>query len=219
LDPKLQDGKKIPKWQPRARRGQFLGYSKDHLTTIGLVLNIATGHVSPQFHVVYDDLLTSVPNAEHGGLLEITEFEANARERLVDSGLERSLDDGNGDRLPPLHDSWLSPAKRNLRILTRHCRQTAQRECNEDRQRNVQRGEEEEPRRNRPVVSAQNHPIPDDNDNENPTNENEDKPPDLMESDDDSDSQSLVDDRSIPPDQRNDAETPPVITTRSGWII
>jgi hypothetical protein len=159
LDPKLQDGKKIPKWQPRARRGQFLGYSKDHLTTIGLALNIATGHASPQFHVVYDDLFTSVPNAEHGGLLEITEFDANAWERLVDSGLERSLDDGNGDCLPSLHDSWLSPAERNLRILTRHRRQTARKERNEDRQRNVRRGEEEEPRRNRPVVAARNHPI------------------------------------------------------------
>jgi hypothetical protein len=66
LDPKLQDGKKIPKWQPRARRGQFLGYSKDHSTTIGLILNNATGHISPQFHVVYNDVFTSVPNAEHG---------------------------------------------------------------------------------------------------------------------------------------------------------
>ncbi len=31
LDPKLQDGKKIPKWNCRARQGQFLGFSDKHL--------------------------------------------------------------------------------------------------------------------------------------------------------------------------------------------
>jgi hypothetical protein len=28
LDPKIQDGKKLPRWQPKSRRGQFLGRSK-----------------------------------------------------------------------------------------------------------------------------------------------------------------------------------------------
>ena len=28
LEPKLQDGRKLPKWSPRAKRGQFLGFSK-----------------------------------------------------------------------------------------------------------------------------------------------------------------------------------------------
>jgi hypothetical protein len=27
LDPKLQDGKKLPKWSPRTRQGQYLGRS------------------------------------------------------------------------------------------------------------------------------------------------------------------------------------------------
>ena len=30
LDPTLQDGKKIPKWKPRSRQGQFLGISRVH---------------------------------------------------------------------------------------------------------------------------------------------------------------------------------------------
>ena len=57
LDPRLQDGKKIPKWDPRVpRRGQFLGFSTQHSSTIGLVLNHRTGSVTPQYHCVYDDL-------------------------------------------------------------------------------------------------------------------------------------------------------------------
>jgi hypothetical protein len=30
LDPKLQDGKKIPKWDPRSRRSMFIGMSPSH---------------------------------------------------------------------------------------------------------------------------------------------------------------------------------------------
>eukprot|EP00977_Amphora_coffeiformis_P019172 scaffold6982_cov86-Amphora_coffeaeformis.AAC.2 len=60
LDPRLQDGKKIPKWEPRSRQGQFLGFSKEHATTIGLIRNTRTGYISPQFHVVYDEQFTTV---------------------------------------------------------------------------------------------------------------------------------------------------------------
>ena len=60
LDPKLQDGKKLPKWNVRSRRGQFLGFSAEHSSTIGLIRNVRTGNVSPQFHVVYDDEFTTV---------------------------------------------------------------------------------------------------------------------------------------------------------------
>ena len=47
LDPKLQDGKKLPKWQARARRGQYLGVSPDHSSTIGRILNLRSGFISP----------------------------------------------------------------------------------------------------------------------------------------------------------------------------
>ena len=42
LDPKLQDGKKIPKFNPRSRRGQYLGQSTAHSSTIGRILNLNT---------------------------------------------------------------------------------------------------------------------------------------------------------------------------------
>ena len=114
LDPKLQDGKKIPKWNPRARRGQFLGYSPLHSTTIGRILNPRTGAVSAQYHVVYDDHFSSVPNAEAGGLFGNIPFNADDWARLVASGHERVLDpdfDAAGNQLPipPLHPDWNPP--------------------------------------------------------------------------------------------------------------
>jgi hypothetical protein len=120
LDPKLQDGKKIPKWHPKARRGQFLGVSSQHSSLIGRILNIRTGHVSPQYHVVYDDLFSTVPNAESGGILDTDSFNADNWTRLITStGSERHVDQefderGNRVRLPELHDEWLTPQKQQL---------------------------------------------------------------------------------------------------------
>lgn len=55
LDPKLQDGKKIPKWSRRARQGQFVGFSDEHSSLVANVRHLSTGYVSPQFHIVFDD--------------------------------------------------------------------------------------------------------------------------------------------------------------------
>ena len=45
LDPRLQDGKKLPKWSPRSRLGSFMGYSQVHSSSVSLVLNIQTGAI------------------------------------------------------------------------------------------------------------------------------------------------------------------------------
>ena len=55
LDAKLQDGAKIPKWNRRARKAQFLGYSDEHSSMVACCRHLDTGHVSPQYHVVFDD--------------------------------------------------------------------------------------------------------------------------------------------------------------------
>jgi Reverse transcriptase (RNA-dependent DNA polymerase) len=120
LDPKLQDGKKIPKWQPRSRRGQYLGVATDHSSTIGRILNLATGHISPQYHVVYDDHFTTVPNSESGGMFHEAPFDANKWETLVSSGLESVFDpDDTEAPRPSLHDDWLSPEERAHRDTVR----------------------------------------------------------------------------------------------------
>jgi hypothetical protein len=50
-----------PKWEPRSRLGIYVGHSPSHAGSVALVLNPRTGHVLPQFHVVFDDLFTTVP--------------------------------------------------------------------------------------------------------------------------------------------------------------
>lgn len=122
LDPRLQDGKKIPKWQPRSRRGQYLGVSLSHSSTIGRILNLSTGYVSPQYHVVYDDQFTSVPNSDSGGIFQDRPFDADSWDELIRSGLEHIFDPDNSNR-PPLHDDWLTPQEQAHRRHHREQRQ------------------------------------------------------------------------------------------------
>jgi len=62
LDHRLQSGLgQILKWEPHSRMGNHLGRYPLHASNVGLILNPHTGHVSPQFHVVYDDDFTTVP--------------------------------------------------------------------------------------------------------------------------------------------------------------
>ena len=60
LDSAMQDGKKLPRWTPRSRRAVFVGLSNKHASTAPLVLNLKTGHISPQFHCVFDSWFTTV---------------------------------------------------------------------------------------------------------------------------------------------------------------
>ena len=60
LDNALQSGQGAPKWKERSRLGVYLGPSPNHARSIALVLNPRTGHVSPQFHVKFDDFFETV---------------------------------------------------------------------------------------------------------------------------------------------------------------
>ena len=61
LEPKFQKpGMKIPKWAPRSWRGFNMGFGKIHPTQVGLVPNLLTGSISPHYHVVFDDMLSTV---------------------------------------------------------------------------------------------------------------------------------------------------------------
>ena len=62
LDPSLQAGKKIPRWEPRSKRGVFCGLSNIHLSEVPQVLNLTTGSITTQFHVIFDDRFTTVPS-------------------------------------------------------------------------------------------------------------------------------------------------------------
>ena len=60
LDNALQSGQGTPKWRQRFRLGVYLGPSPNHARSVALVLNPRTGHVSPQFHVKFDDFFETV---------------------------------------------------------------------------------------------------------------------------------------------------------------
>ena len=114
VDPRLQDGKKIPKWDPRVRRGQFLGFSTRHSNTVGLVLNHRTGNVTPQFHCVYDDLFTTVPNGDFEPVFDMEQFVPDDWERQIAGGGHERADkppDENDDIVFRLDDDWREPGE------------------------------------------------------------------------------------------------------------
>jgi len=63
----MQAGFKMPKWAKRSRVGVYLGPSWAHAKSVGLVLSLTTGLVSPQFHVKYDDAFESVRRLKLSG--------------------------------------------------------------------------------------------------------------------------------------------------------
>jgi GAG-pre-integrase domain len=62
LDGRLQFGSKTNKWAMRSRLGIYVGKSTQHSQSVGLVLSMTTGLVSPQFHVVYDNHFETIHN-------------------------------------------------------------------------------------------------------------------------------------------------------------
>jgi hypothetical protein len=68
LDSRLHNAGSVgpPKWEPRSNICVHLGHSPFHAGSVALVCNPSTGHVSPQYHVVFDDDFTTVPDMEAG---------------------------------------------------------------------------------------------------------------------------------------------------------
>ena len=60
LRTELQNGKKIPKWDPRCHVGLYLGNSPRHSRSVSNVLNLHSGRVSPQFHVQHDEFFETI---------------------------------------------------------------------------------------------------------------------------------------------------------------
>jgi hypothetical protein len=53
-----------PKWEPRSWLSIYVGQSPSHARSVALVLNPCTRNVSPQYHVVFDDLYSTVSYME-----------------------------------------------------------------------------------------------------------------------------------------------------------
>ena len=62
LAQKLQDGKNTTNWDYHSRQCIYLGRSRYHDSSVGLVLNLAMERITPQYHFVADPGFTSVDN-------------------------------------------------------------------------------------------------------------------------------------------------------------
>ena len=107
LDPKLQDSGHIPKFDPRSRRGIHLGWSPLHASTVPLILNLTTGSVSPQFHVVFDDWFSTVDSNEMSTEDDIVGEQWN--QLLSESRFHVLFDE---DDPGELDDEWLTEMER-----------------------------------------------------------------------------------------------------------
>ena len=91
LEPTLQDGHKLPKWNHISSWAIFLGFLSCHSSHVPLVLNLDTGHVSPQFHMVFEDWLTRVILATVSKSFNLTQW----MELFADSHPHYTLDDND----------------------------------------------------------------------------------------------------------------------------
>ena len=119
LDPKLQNGGEITKWEPSSRKGKFVGWSTRHASTAGMIRNLWTGNISPQHHVVCDTDFATVRG-------EPIDKKATWTELVITSWIRSQFDEGQN--LPELNDEWLSPdelpsnrgSKRGSTLLHKH---------------------------------------------------------------------------------------------------
>ena len=109
LDPSLQAGKKLPRWEPRSRRGVFVGLSTIHSSEVPLILNLATGSITPQYHVVFDDRYSTVPSIGSDD-----EPPSDWDDLCLDSSLYVPADTAP-DAPQHLHDDWLTEAEREVK--------------------------------------------------------------------------------------------------------
>jgi len=71
LHKRLQDGQHFGKWQARSWQGIYVGPSAQHASNVPLIYNPSTTHVTPQFHVAYDEGFTSVTHLSNSELSKV----------------------------------------------------------------------------------------------------------------------------------------------------
>ena len=111
LDPTLQEGKKIPKWKPRSRRGVYLGVSKHHSSSAPMILNLHSGKISQQYHCIFDDWFTTV-GSHMNDESPIDPDAAPWNDLFAGSRFQYPFDDDQV--VPSLSDDWLDYEKFQL---------------------------------------------------------------------------------------------------------
>jgi hypothetical protein len=114
LDKRLQDGDSLPKWKSRCWPGVYVGQSLQHAGNVPLIYNPATTHVTPQYHLMFDDQFTTVTgvtaklsDADYARLYQSTEWlHPNAFQDVADLYYFESF--------------WSAPPSLNKPIRNRH---------------------------------------------------------------------------------------------------
>ena len=96
LDKMISDGKKLPRWSPRSTRTVNLGFSDKHASSVPLVLNLQTGYITAQFHIVFDDWFATVSASAD----DLPNFNDACWQRMFqDSTYQYVLDDEDEEKL------------------------------------------------------------------------------------------------------------------------
>ena len=103
LDNALQRQHYLPNWQKRARLGVYLGPSPNHSRTVHLVLNLRTGHVSPQYHVKHDDFFETITNKNSN--FDSPEPTWKRLSRFVKNGHKKSSDSEGAASPTPINNT------------------------------------------------------------------------------------------------------------------
>ena len=138
LEAKLQNDQKLPKWNRRARLGQFVGFSDEHSSLVANVRHLTTNFISPQFHVVFDDLFETVNRTGVDETI-VESICSGLFQRERELYTEEELDEAGNIiyQPPPLDEVWVDEVGR--------------RQGNEDRIRQRRRNEDLMRDRNRAV--------------------------------------------------------------------
>ena len=60
LDKRIADGKKLPRWESKSQRVEFVGIAPTHMAATPIVLNPRTRTLTTPYHVVFDDWFATV---------------------------------------------------------------------------------------------------------------------------------------------------------------
>ena len=92
----------LPKWTKKSHLGMCVGHSSVHASSVGRVLSLETRFISPQCHIVYDEMFHSVQ-----GELTKDPFNEILWTKLLTLGHSRVVDPTNEDdegEVVPFHD-------------------------------------------------------------------------------------------------------------------
>jgi hypothetical protein len=82
-------------------------FSPFHSSDVSLVLNLQTGSITPQFHVVFDNHFSTVPSFERE-----TDLPDHWADLCLDNAINITTDDTTN---LALHDDWLTEDERLLK--------------------------------------------------------------------------------------------------------